>query len=155
MIDMSTLIRALVVTIALGLSACSTVNRVVPPWTDLQFTVSEDINPDTQGRPSPVVVTVFELASRSVFDGQDFFALYDNAEQALGPDLLKRTEYEFEPGSEAKVELQLNPHSRYAAVIVAFRDLANARWREVVEVDPQGYDTFTVTLEGVSVFVRD
>ena len=65
------------------LSGCSTVNSVVPPSTDLDFKVSKQVNPDPNGRPSPLVVRIYELSSRSVFDSQDFFALYDNPDQVL------------------------------------------------------------------------
>ena len=67
--------------ITLGLlTGCATVNAIVPPSTDLKFNVSPDINPDKSGRASPVVVKVFELSSRTIFDTQDFFTLYESPE---------------------------------------------------------------------------
>ena len=48
-------------------SGCKTINAVVPPSTDITFNASADINPDINDRPSPVVVKIFELSSRTIF----------------------------------------------------------------------------------------
>ena len=56
---------------------CSTMNQFVPPSTELIINVSENVNPDTSERPSPVVMKIFELSSRTIFDTQDFFSLYE------------------------------------------------------------------------------
>ena len=71
---------------------CTTMNKIVPPSTDLIINVSKNVNPDTSERPSPVVMKIFELSSRTIFDTQDFFSLYDTPEKILGPDLLKKDE---------------------------------------------------------------
>ena len=76
---------------------CSTVNKFVPPSTDLKINVSKNVNPDTSDRPSSVVMKIFELSSRTIFDTQDFFSLYDTPEKILGPDLLKKDELELQP----------------------------------------------------------
>nr|MDC2856875.1 type VI secretion system lipoprotein TssJ [Ningiella sp. W23] len=49
-------------------------NKIVPPSTDLIINVSKNVNPDTSERPSPVVMKIFELSSRTIFDTQDFLA---------------------------------------------------------------------------------
>lgn len=90
------------------LVGCSTVNKFVPPSTDLNINVAADVNPDISGRPSPVVLKVFELSSRTIFDTQDFFSLYDTPEEILGPDLLKKDELELQPGSKLEYKMSLN-----------------------------------------------
>ena len=57
------------------LSGCQAVYATFPPSTKLHFRVAADINPDAEGRPSPVIIKVYELASKTVFENQDFFAL--------------------------------------------------------------------------------
>ncbi|MDH2432934.1 type VI secretion system lipoprotein TssJ [Pokkaliibacter sp. MBI-7] len=137
------------------LSGCSTVNSVVPPSTDLDFKVSKQVNPDPSGRASPLVVRIYELSSRSVFDSQDFFALYDNPDQVLSQDMLSKDELVLEPGSKKTVTLRLDRKTRYIAVMAAFRDIENARWRDVVVADPEGYDDFDVNIEKLSITLRD
>ncbi|GAA5217864.1 type VI secretion system lipoprotein TssJ [Corallincola platygyrae] len=136
------------------LSGCSAVNAVVDPYTYLNFHVAEDVNPDRNGRPSPVVVKVYELSSRTVFDSQDFFSLYDDADAVLGPDLLVKDEFEFEPGEHVEFKMKINPNVRYAGLLVAYRDIENARWREVIEIDRRGYDDVDIYVEALAVYQR-
>ena len=137
------------------LSGCSTVNYIVPPSTDLKFNVAEDVNPDINGRPSPVVIKVFELSSKAVFDTQDFFSLYGDAEKVLGPDLLKRDEVELQPGQEFKYEMTLDKNTRFIGVVVAYRDIDKAKWRGVVEADPTGYDSVRVNVESIATYLKE
>lgn len=57
----------------MALFGCSAANLVVDPYSDLEIAASHNINPDSNGRPSPVVVYVFELTSNTIFESQDFF----------------------------------------------------------------------------------
>jgi len=134
---------------------CETVNRFVPPSTDLAISVSKDVNPDISGRPSPVVVKIFELSSRAIFDTQDFFSLYDNAEQILGPDLIKKDEIELQPSTIQNYKMSLNRNTRYVGVVVAYRNIDQARWRAVIEVDPTGYDDIDVNVEAIATYMRE
>ncbi|RCU52741.1 MULTISPECIES: type VI secretion system lipoprotein TssJ [Corallincola] len=136
------------------LVGCQAVNAVVEPYTYLNFHVADDSNPDAKGRPSPVVVKVYELSSRTVFDSQDFFTLYDEPESVLGPDLLVKDEFEFEPGAVSEFKMKINPNVRYAGVLVAYRDIENAKWREVIEIDTTAYDDLDVYIEELAVYQR-
>lgn len=136
------------------LVGCSTVNKFVPPSTDLNINVAADVNPDISGRPSPVVLKVFELSSRTIFDTQDFFSLYDTPEEILGPDLLKKDELELQPGSKLEYRMSLNRNTRFIGVVLAYRDIEKARWRSVIEVDPTGYDDIDVNVESLATYMR-
>ena len=138
--------------LALG---CSTVNQLVPPSTDLIINVSKNVNPDTSDRPSPVVMKIFELSSRTIFDTQDFFSLYDTPEKLLGPDLIKKDELELQPNSVQKYKMSLNKNTRYVGVVVAYRNIDQARWRSVIEVDPTGYDDIDVNVEAIATYMRE
>jgi len=141
--------------ISVLMSGCTVANYVVPAYTTLKFEISDDVNPDLNGRASPVVVKVFELSSRTLFDSQDFFSLYDEPKNVLGPDLMVKNEFEFAPGSQHKYELSLSPGIRYAGILVAYQDIENARWREVVEIDTTEYRTYDVIIGELSVFIRN
>jgi len=139
----------------LFLTGCSTVNYIVPPSTDLEINVAKDVNPDINGRPSPVVIRVFELSSRAVFDTQDFFSLYGNAEKALGPDLLKKDEIELQPGQKLDYKMKLNQNTRFIGIIVAYRDIDKAKWRAVIKADPTGYDDVRVNVESIATYLKE
>ncbi|MGF1702371.1 type VI secretion system lipoprotein TssJ [Photobacterium makurazakiensis] len=132
---------------------CTVANYVVPAYTSLNFNISSDVNPDLNGRPSPIVVKVYELSSRTLFDNQDFFSLYDDPKYVLGPDLIEKNEFEFSPKSQYEYKLKLSPGVRYAGIIVAYQDIENARWREVVNIDTTAYKTYNVMIGESSVFI--
>ena len=134
---------------------CTTMNKIVPPSTDLIINVSKSVNPDTSERPSPVVMKIFELSSRTIFDTQDFFSLYDTPEKILGPDLLKKDELELQPDSVQQYKMSLNRNTRYVGVVVAYRNKDQARWRAVIEVDPTGYDDINVNVEAIATYMRE
>ncbi|MBO1895140.1 MULTISPECIES: type VI secretion system lipoprotein TssJ [unclassified Shewanella] len=133
-------------------SGCKTINAVVPPSTDLTFNASADINPDINDRPSPVVVKIFELSSRTIFDTQDFFTLDESAESVLGPDLIRKDELELQPSETREYAMTLGQNTRFVGVIVAYRDIDSSRWRSVVAVDPTGYDDVVINIEKIAVY---
>ncbi|ARD22753.1 MULTISPECIES: type VI secretion system lipoprotein TssJ [Shewanella] len=146
------LYQALLASVLLINTGCKTINAVVPAYTDITFSASADINPDINKRPSPVVVKIFELSSRTIFDNQDFFTLYESAESVLGPDLIRKDELELQPSEIHEYPMSLGQNTRYVGVIVAYRDIDASRWRSVVEVDPTGYDSVTVNIEKIAVY---
>ena len=144
------------IAVSLGfLTSCATINAIVPPSTDITFNISADVNPDINGRASPVVVKVFELSSRTVFDTQDFFTLYESPEDALGPDLLKKDELELQPERVKHYKMVLNRNTRYVGFVVAYRNIESSRWRAVVEVEPTGYENLTINIEKLAIYPRN
>lgn len=141
--------------LALVLTGCQAVYATFPPSTKLHFKVAADINPDIEGRPSPVIIRVYELASKTVFENQDFFALYDNPEAILRTDLLKKDELVFEPGQRNEYRMALQPATKAVALVAAYRDIEGARWRAVVDVKPTGYDDFYVYVDKLAVYIRE
>ncbi len=138
-----------------ALAGCQAVYATFPPSTKLHFRVASDINPDFDNRPSPVIIRVYELASKTVFENQDFFALYDNPETVLRTDLLKKDELVFEPGQRNEYKMTLQPATKAVAVVAAYRDIEGARWRAVVDVKPTGYDNFYVYVDKLAVYIRE
>ena len=140
---------------SLILVGCQAVYSTFPPSTKLHFRVAADINPDFDNRPSPVIIRVYELASKTVFENQDFFALYDSPETVLRTDLLKKDELVFEPGQRNEYRMALQPATKAVAVVAAYRDIEGARWRAVVDVKPTGYDDFYVYVDKLAVYIRE
>ncbi len=97
------------------------------------FEAAANVNPDSNGRASPVVVHFFELKSPAAFEGADFFSLFEREKETLGADLVAREELLLTPGGKQQLERRLDPATRYVAVIAAFRDLDRAKWRAYVE----------------------
>jgi type VI secretion system protein VasD len=87
------------------------------------------VNPDAGGRPSPVVVRVYQLQSDTKFAEADFFALFDTEQQVLGEDLLSREEVTLAPGERKPLHLEVKDGVKFIGAVAAYRDIRNSRWR--------------------------
>jgi type VI secretion system protein VasD len=111
------------------LSACASRGPTELVETRAWLIAGNDVNPDISGRPSPVVVRVFQLRADAEFLSSDFFALYSNEKTALGASLVARDEYVMHPGERRETRIGLSPEARYVGAIAAFRDINGAHWR--------------------------
>ncbi|RMR55136.1 type VI secretion system lipoprotein TssJ [Pseudomonas cichorii] len=103
---------------------------------NLKLTASDRLNPDLNGRPSPIVVRLFELKHPVAFENADFFSLYERAKESLAPDMVTSEELELRPGETVELKLTVGEGSRYVGVLAAYRDLPETRWRYTLQVTP-------------------
>jgi len=103
---------------------------------ELTITASEKLNPDIENRASPIVIRIYQLTHIDSFNNSDFFALYENDQSILAKDLKYREEMEIKPSLTIITPLEINPDSKYIAVLAAFRDLDKAQWKSILEIDP-------------------
>lgn len=115
-----------------ALSPYSTQTRL-----ELTLNGNDLLNPDINGRPSPVVVRLLELRNPVAFETRDFFSLYERGGEALAQDLVAREELELRPGDGVELKLRVEPGSRYVGVMAAYRNLPETRWRYVIELAPE------------------
>lgn len=101
---------------------------------DLSLAGSDQLNPDLNGRPSPIVLRLMELKHPVAFENADFFSLYQRPKEALAPDLVAFEELELRPGETRELKLSVQEGSRYVGVLAAYRDLPEANWRYVIPV---------------------
>ena len=92
------------------------------------------VNPDGQGRPSPLVIKIFQLKANDKFELADFFALFDQPEATLGADLLAVEDVMMSPGELRPYEGAFDPDTRFIGVVAAYRDINQAQWKDVVEM---------------------
>jgi type VI secretion system protein VasD len=124
-----------VAAVMLALVACASAPPK-PVVTRIQMAATEDINPDAQGRASPLVVRVYQLRTDAEFSGAQFFQLYDHEMEALGASLISRDEYLLTPTAQILKELPVSPEARFFGVLAAYRD-STAQWRAVVAIPPK------------------
>jgi len=118
------------------------------------ITVSENSNPDSDGRPSPIMIRIYQLKSASRFENADFPSLYDNDEMVLGSDLLFKEEMDAHPGIKIPFERKLQGTARYLGIMVAFRDFEHATWRELIDLPAEGEFPLLVEIDNLSVSAR-
>ncbi|WP_277373435.1 type VI secretion system lipoprotein TssJ [Pseudomonas sp. AA-38] len=116
-----------------GCSALSPYSKLTK--LDLSLAGSDQLNPDLNGRPSPIVVRLMELKHPVAFENADFFSLYQRPKEALAPDLVAYEELELRPGETRDLKLTVQEGSRYVGVLAAYRDLPEADWRYVIPVE--------------------
>jgi type VI secretion system protein VasD len=104
----------------------------------MTIAASADTNPDSTGRPSPVVVRVYQLRTDAAFKGADFFALFDDDQKALGQELISRDEFVLAPAEQRKMDVTVSGETRFVGAIAAFRDIRNAQWRVLVPASSKG-----------------
>src|SRR5690554_7441137 len=82
----------LVFLIALMMTGCQSMRKAFNFSTtaELQFEVKKIVNPDSDGRSSPVVVHLFALSNDKLFKREDFLSLYSDAESRLEGELLEK-----------------------------------------------------------------
>ena len=114
---------------------------------DLQLAGSERLNPDLNGRPSPIVVRLIELKHPVAFENADFFSLYQRPKEALSPDLVTQEELELRPGETRELKLTTQEGSRYVGVLAAYRDLPEANWRFVIPIEAKALNRAELSLD--------
>ncbi|MDU8497661.1 type VI secretion system lipoprotein TssJ [Pseudomonas syringae] len=127
--------RPLLLLLLLMLNGCSALSPYsTQTRVDLRLNADSQLNPDINGRPSPVVLKVLELRRPVNFENMDFFSLYQRTDQSLGQDLVASEEFELRPGERIELKLKLDHGSRYIGVLAAYRNLPETQWRHVITV---------------------
>jgi len=124
-----------------------------PPLMQGSIKAGATTNPDVNGRPSPVVVRVYELRGLGAFDSADFFSLFEKEAETLGPDLVGREEYDLRPGETRPYRRQLQADTKFIGVVAAFRDLENARWRQTTPVPAKRSVAVSIAIDAKAVTV--
>lgn len=117
----------------LALAGCAGPKKVEPPKVLATLEAATDVNPDPSGRPSPVMVQLYELKAAGRFNGADFFSLFERASATLGQDLQQKDEVLLAPGERKTVNLQFREGSSHLGVVAGYRGFETARWRAVVD----------------------
>lgn len=120
---------------------------------DLEIKVSSELNPDQNGRPSPVVVRFYSLASPAIFENADFVSLYQNDKNILGKDYIRKEEKDFQPGEHFKAQLEFNEQANFIAFMVAFQDIEQANWRLVVPLERVKHNYLNVRITSDSILI--
>lgn len=103
---------------------------------DITITAADDLNRDEKERAAPVLVHFYELRSSARFESADYFSLQSDDRAALGGDLLRSEEFILRPGEQKRIRRKSHPDVEAVALMVGYRELAQADWRAVRRLDP-------------------
>lgn len=145
---MSRFLTAAVVAALAVLSGCSALSPNSDlTKLDLSLQGSDRLNPDLNGRPSPIVIRLLELKHPVAFENADFFSLYQRPKEALSPDLAIQEELELRPGEQRELKLFVQEGSRYVGVLAAYRDLTESSWRFVIPLEHKAQNRIELRLD--------
>jgi type VI secretion system protein VasD len=156
MISMYRLLPLALLAALLGITGCAALS----PYSDmtkLDLTLNgrDELNPDLNGRPSPIVLRLVELKHPVSFETADFFSLYQRPKEALSPDMVVLEELELRPGEQRKLKLSVQPGSRYVGVLAAYRDLPESNWRTVIALQEKEHNYSVLTLDAKGIQAPD
>jgi type VI secretion system protein VasD len=114
---------------------------------DMQISATVDVNPDMQGRPSPIILHILELNSTEQFNRLDYMSLTQPSGAALGPDLLGKNQMVLQPGSNQELPMELNPLTTAIGLVAGYRDIDNATWRKSIAITQGDTKGIVITLE--------
>jgi len=128
--------KVVVFCICIALTACmsTTENKV-----DFSYAISaaSDINPDIEGKPSSVVVRVYQLSNKINFENATYDALFESDHNALGTEYITLNEFLVDPNTKNTIDLKISENAKYIGVVVGYRSIDMVTWRTVMEV-PEG-----------------
>jgi type VI secretion system protein VasD len=113
-----------------------------------------DQNPDTSGKPSPVAVRLYQLTQTAKFERADVFALTEREAQTLGQDSAGSQEFVLSPGETQTKQFELKPGVQAIGVVVLYRDVDNAKWREVAPVATSGPTRLTLNVAKLAITLK-
>lgn len=120
--------------LVLALSGCAaTESKLAIPY-EIHFTASKEVNPDSNGRPSPIQLVVYELKTSGGFQSTDYFSLQNDPQKALGAELLETQRLTLRPGQKHTLERPGNVEATALGIIAGYRDLDTSNWRLLIDL---------------------
>ena len=107
-----------------------------PTPIELTLVGGPELNPNGQGRASPVVVRIFELAATQAFESAQFQGLFEHPADVLKQDLVAQEELVLRPGEIQERNRSSQPQVQALGVMAAFRDVEHAVWHLTVPLRP-------------------
>lgn len=123
------------------------------PRIDLAVASQINSNPDHTGRPSPVIVKVYELRSDLAFSQSDFRPLFETPVQVLGADLLAADELVLVPGEARRITYEPVEGTRFLGLLAGFRQVERAKWKVVSPVDFEEVNTVGIEIRDATLIL--
>jgi len=125
---------SLLAVLCVAAAGCAaTASKLAVPY-EIRFHAAPDVNPDANGRPSPIQLTLYELKAPGAFQAADYFSLQGNARETLGADLLEVQRVTLRPGQQLELERPGHVEARALGIVAGYRDLDASNWRLLLDL---------------------
>ena len=141
-------------------SACGFFKKDKPPPPPeptrvvLEFETAGDINPNSEGRASPLVMRIYQLKSYSDFEDADFFSLYQKAGEVLGKDLVDQQEILLKPNEKRTVFFEVSDDIKTVGLLAVFRDYDKGQWKAAAGVQQNKTNVVNVYINGTNLTIK-
>ena len=151
--------RLLLITLLVALTAaCGTTRKALNLDTAAEFKLvaTHDINPNSDGKPSPIVLQVVKLRDARQFKQEDFLNLFEDAKGHLGNDLIEITKLkELAPGEKRVEKLALTPEVKFIGILGEYVQYNDADAKAVIKIEPHTTTEATLKIEKLKVHFED
>ena len=133
------------------LASCSSTGLMGDGVSDLtlKITVAGDVNPDENGRASPIFLQVIELRDTTAFERADYLKIYQDARTELAASFINSTEIgPLFPNTTRTEELRLNTVTSALGFIGGFNRYTGVETTESLEFEPGKDLEIEVLLDG-------
>jgi type VI secretion system protein VasD len=148
----------LITLLALGIIGCGSTRKLLDVETSAEFTfiTSKDLNPDQDGRASPIVIKAFSLSDDRQFKREDFLSLYENPAERLGSDMIDSLELkEFSPDETRIEDLPLTPQTRFIGLMGEFIQYDRAKALLILPIEPHKTNNYTIRVDRLRIITSD
>jgi type VI secretion system protein VasD len=139
---------------ALAMANCGGPKPKPPAVLTLTVIGSAEQNPDTDGKPQPVAVRIYQLTQTAKFERVDVFALSEHEQQALGQDSAASQEFVLSPGETQTKQFELKSGVQAIGVAVLYRDIDNAQWRANAPAADSGPTKLTLNVGKLAITLK-
>ena len=115
----------------LGLNGCTSPNAI---QANMNVQAAKYLNPDVNGRASPIEVSFYQLKTPFAFNQANFYKLQDNAAAVLQDNLVDKNTIEIRPNQQRVYKLSLPMSVHFVGITAGFRSMDHAKWRALIRV---------------------
>ncbi|CAA0084123.1 Uncharacterised protein [BD1-7 clade bacterium] len=142
-----------VVILSLLIGACSSAPKQY--MLTINIHAAKNINPNLQGKPSPLEIRVYELSDDLAFTQNTFITLFESDQEALKDTLLlKRVFIGVEPGSKRTHKLPLAAKTHYLGILGGFADYQQASNKKTTAITVKDNVIVDIFIDGTSITTR-
>lgn len=136
-------------------TACGKKNvKPQPTVIAAEIVVSSGVNPDQNGRPSPIVLRIYELKALGKFKAADFYGLLNDDAALLGKDLVHREEMHVKPGAKQPYHRTVTTDTEHIGVIAAYRNINDAVWKAMAPVPANQTSVFSISVNDLTLSIK-
>ncbi|MGF1870784.1 type VI secretion system lipoprotein TssJ [Photobacterium indicum] len=147
--------RLIIVVMITLLSGCSFWGQEdITPQLFLKIKAASNINPNVEGKPSPIEIRVYQLSDSQAFEQAEFIQLYNDAQGVLKAEvLLTRELASLLPSEERNETLPLASETKYIGVIAGFADYREAKNKAIYQPMVLGSSAINIVLDGINLSI--